>query len=243
MAIVHRTKRKSDMTLNQAPAISRPLGALEKLFWLADQNRPTHFAIAAEVGGSTGIEQWQDALDRVCRQSALIWSRIVPDKHGAPVFMPVPYGSIPLDVVENAMSEWTDHVAGELRRPFDTSSAPLLRAKLLHGADRSVIILCVHHSVADALALSFLMCDVLRRSPANRSGSAPKPRPSSIWSPPGALPRRCPRRKQRLQQDRRCRTGHWTGQHRKWRPCVSRGRRRKRCASGRGSSNPRSTGR
>jgi NRPS condensation-like uncharacterized protein len=162
MAIVHRTKRKSDMTLNQAPAISRPLGAIEKLFWLADQNRSTHFAIAAEVGGSTRIEQWQDALDRVCRQSALIWSRIVPDKHGAPVFMPVPHGSIPLDVVENAISEWTAHVADELDQPFDTSSAPLLRARLLHGADRAVFILCVHHSIADGLALSFLMRDVLR---------------------------------------------------------------------------------
>jgi NRPS condensation-like uncharacterized protein len=150
------------MTLNQAPAISRPLGAIEKLFWLADQNRPTHFAMAAEVGGSTGIEQWQDALDRVCRQSALIWSRIVRDKHGAPVFMPVPAGSIPLDVVENATSGWTAHVARELHQPFDTSSAPLLRAKLLHGADRSVIILSVHHAIADGLALSFLMRDVLR---------------------------------------------------------------------------------
>src|ERR1700686_1946521 len=143
-------------------AIPRPLGALEKLFWLADQNRPMHFAIAAEVGGSTRIEQWQDALDRVCRQSALIWSRIVPDQHGAPVFTPVPYGSIPLHVVENAMSEWTAHVAGQLDQPFDTSRAPLLRATLLHGADRSVLILCAHHSIADGLALCFLMRDVLR---------------------------------------------------------------------------------
>ena len=152
------------MPFNQvaATAIPRPLGALEKLFWLADQNRPTHFAIAAEVGGSTRIEQWQDALDRVCRRSALIWSRIVPDERGAPVFTPVPFGSIPLHVVENAMSEWTAHVAGQLDQPFDASRPPLLRAKLLHGADRSVIILCVHHSIADGLALSFLMRDVLR---------------------------------------------------------------------------------
>jgi hypothetical protein len=60
------------------------------------------------------------------------------------------------------MSEWTAHVAGELDQPFNTSRAPLLRATLLHGADRSVIILCVHHSIADGLALSFLMRDVLR---------------------------------------------------------------------------------
>jgi NRPS condensation-like uncharacterized protein len=164
VAIVPQEQEEIGMALNQAPAtaIRRPLGTMEKLFWLADQNRPMHFAVVAEVGGSTRIEQWQDALDRVCRQSALIWSCIVPDERGAPVFSPVPYGSIPLHVVENAMSEWTAHVAGQLDQPFDASRAPLLRATLLHGADRSVIILCVHHSIADGLALSFLMRDVLR---------------------------------------------------------------------------------
>jgi NRPS condensation-like uncharacterized protein len=150
------------LDLTAATAIPRPLGALEKLFWLADQNRSTHFAIAAEVGGFTRIEQWQNALDRVCRQSALIWSRIGRDERGAPVFTPAPRGSIPLRVVANAVSEWTTHVAGQLDQPFDASKAPLLRATLLHGVDRSVIILCVHHSIADGLALTFLMRDVLR---------------------------------------------------------------------------------
>jgi NRPS condensation-like uncharacterized protein len=152
------------MSTNQGPTttISRPLGALEKLFWLSDQNRPVHFAIVAEVGGSTRIDQWQDALDRVCKQSALIWSRIVPDERGVPFFTPVAHGSIPLHVVSNVTSEWTTHVAAELDHPFDPSNAPLLRATLLHGADRSVLILCVHHSIADGLSLSFLMRDVLR---------------------------------------------------------------------------------
>jgi hypothetical protein len=41
------------MPLTEAPAtaIPHPLGALEKLFWLADQNRPVHFAIADELDG------------------------------------------------------------------------------------------------------------------------------------------------------------------------------------------------
>jgi len=60
------------------------------------------------------------------------------------------------------MSEWTAHVAGQIGQSFDASRAPLLRATLLHGVDRSVIILCVHHSIADGLALSFLLRDVLR---------------------------------------------------------------------------------
>ena len=34
-----------------ATAIPRPLGALEKVLWLAYQNRPVHFAIADELDG------------------------------------------------------------------------------------------------------------------------------------------------------------------------------------------------
>jgi NRPS condensation-like uncharacterized protein len=152
------------MPPNKTPStmILRPLSALEKMFWLADQNRPLHFAIAAEVGGATRVVQWQDALDEVCRQSALIWSRIVPGHKGEPTFEPVVPGSIPLRVVENAEAEWSRYIADELDEHFDASQAPLLRATLLHGAERSVIILSVHHSVADGLALSFLLRDLLR---------------------------------------------------------------------------------
>ena len=41
------------MLFTEAPAtaIPRPLGVPEKLFWLAYQNRPVHFAIADEVDG------------------------------------------------------------------------------------------------------------------------------------------------------------------------------------------------
>ena len=39
------------LTEASATAIARPQRALEKLFWLADQNRPVHFATAAEVDG------------------------------------------------------------------------------------------------------------------------------------------------------------------------------------------------
>jgi hypothetical protein len=35
------------------PAILRPLGGIAKLFWLISQNRQTHFAITAEVAGSS----------------------------------------------------------------------------------------------------------------------------------------------------------------------------------------------
>ena len=47
------------------PAILRPLGEIEKLFWLISQNRQAHFAITAE--GDHGI-LWEigDGLGRDC---------------------------------------------------------------------------------------------------------------------------------------------------------------------------------
>jgi hypothetical protein len=61
----HNNKRKSGMPLNQAPAtaIPRPPGALEKLFWLADQNRP--IAIAAEVGKPPD-DRWAELITEIC---------------------------------------------------------------------------------------------------------------------------------------------------------------------------------
>src|SRR3954470_15598549 len=65
------------------PAILRPLGGIEKLFWLISQNRQTHFAITAEVAGSSQVAQWQGGLDRIFGQLPVIWSRIVSDSRGA----------------------------------------------------------------------------------------------------------------------------------------------------------------
>ena len=140
----------------------RPLGAMEKLFWLADQHRPIHFAVAAEVSGATRVEQWRSGLDRIGQGSPLVWSRIGLDPSGCPRFEPAIAGSLPLQVVEERAADWTVHVAAELARPFDAGRAPLLRATLLHGPRHSTIILCAHHSIADGLSLTYLVRDLLR---------------------------------------------------------------------------------
>ncbi|PZM08303.1 hypothetical protein [Rhizobium tubonense] len=48
---------------------ARPLGAVEKLFWLLDQNLPIHFVTVtvtvAVVEGRIPIDIWQDCLDEL----------------------------------------------------------------------------------------------------------------------------------------------------------------------------------
>jgi hypothetical protein len=52
--------------------VLRPLGSFEEFFWLIDQNRPLHFALAAQVQGPTTVGRWRDALDLVQRRHPLL---------------------------------------------------------------------------------------------------------------------------------------------------------------------------
>jgi hypothetical protein len=140
----------------------RSLGAMEKFFYLLNQNNPNHFAMAAEVSGPTRIEQWQNALDLVAQHSHLVWSTIERDRNGVPAFRPVPHGSVPLKVEQYGRSKWTEEVAAQIAQPFDELQPPLLRASLLHSAERSIIVLVAHHSIGDGVSLTFLLGDVLR---------------------------------------------------------------------------------
>jgi hypothetical protein len=56
---------------NSHADITRPVGAIEKMFWLMAQNHPMHFVLIAEVVGRTERGQWQEALDNLCKQLPL----------------------------------------------------------------------------------------------------------------------------------------------------------------------------
>jgi Aldo/keto reductase family len=113
--------------------VERSLSAMEKLFYLVNQHHSNHFAMVGEVAGPTRIEQWHS--------------------DGVPAFRQAPQGFIPMKVLAYDASGWTTEVAAQLTESFDESRPPLLRATLLHGADRSIIILAAHHSIADGLSL------------------------------------------------------------------------------------------
>ena len=148
---------KSTVSLSE-----RSLGAMEKLFYLLNGSHPNHFAMVGEVTGPTSIDQWQNGLDQVAKRSPLAWSRIELDGNGMPVFRPTPPRSIPLKVAPYDASLWTAEVAAQIAEPFNELQPPLLRATLLHSMKCSIIVLVVHHAIADGLSLTFLLGDLLR---------------------------------------------------------------------------------
>jgi hypothetical protein len=142
---------------------ARPLGGLEHFFWLNDQNRPVHFAMAAHVEGRTTLPAWRAALDAVQRRHPLLSVAIETRHSNAPHFRTVTDARIPMRIAQvPALSSWSSEMAWELATPFDAEKAPLVRSVLMHGEDESVFILSAHHSIADGLSAASIIRDLLR---------------------------------------------------------------------------------
>lgn len=142
--------------------VIRALGSTEHLFWLCDQNRPTHFAVVAEIEGNVTLEAWREAFVALQQRHPLLSARIATDAGMNPCFYRVSGVRIPLRVVERAGTSWQAEVAAELATPIDPLTAPLVRATLLTGDEGLTLILVAHHSVVDGMASSFLISDLLR---------------------------------------------------------------------------------
>src|SRR5215831_14227176 len=80
--------------------ITRPLGSLEHLFWLMDQNRSVHFAMTAQIAGRASPYHWREALDRLQWRHPIL-SVCIDGKPGSiPRFHQVDPAPIPLRIVE-----------------------------------------------------------------------------------------------------------------------------------------------
>jgi hypothetical protein len=142
-------------------AFERPLGGLEHFFWMIDQHRPVHFAMAAHIEGRTTISAWRAALGAVQERHPLLSVAIKTMANGGPSFRTVVDAPIPLRITKAPLSSWQTEVARELATPFNAEQTPLVRAGLLHGLTESVLILSAHHSIADGLSVAYLVRDTV----------------------------------------------------------------------------------
>jgi NRPS condensation-like uncharacterized protein len=148
---------------------------LEEFLWLIDQNRPVHFALAAQVQGPTTVGRWRDALDLVQLRHPLLSVYIETNGNSRPHFHRETAAQIPLRVVQqnDATQRWESEIELELSIPFNPRQAPLVRAVLLHETNHAVFILVAHHSIADGLSIAFVIRDVLQALSGNPIGLLP----------------------------------------------------------------------
>ncbi|KSV63471.1 hypothetical protein N185_36105 [Sinorhizobium sp. GW3] len=140
----------------------RPLGAVERYFWLSDQNSPKHFCMTVQISGETKVERWREALEQVRARHPLLRAMIARHGQGAPTFYELPGCSIPMRVVEaKPPHDWHAAVAEELTLAFPPSEAPLARTVLFHSRDSSTLVFTAHHAIADGMSIAFVMRDIL----------------------------------------------------------------------------------
>jgi hypothetical protein len=156
-------RRAKSIPETRSVGFARPLGGLERFFWLTDQHRPVHFAMAAHIEGRTTLPRWRAALDAVQGRYPLLSVAIETTESNAPHFRTVTDARIPMRIARvPALSSWLSEMAWELVTPFHAQQAPLARSVLMHGEDESVLILSAHHSIADGLSAAFIIRDLLR---------------------------------------------------------------------------------
>jgi NRPS condensation-like uncharacterized protein len=141
----------------------RALGAREHMFWLMDQKHPVHLTVTAEVKGTTKAQSWRDALDAVQKRHPILSTSIKRNEEGQPALYQVDAAPIPLRVVDGSVQEhWELELDREMALSFTPEQAPLIRTVLIHKPQSAVLIMIAHHSIADGMALVFLIRDLLQ---------------------------------------------------------------------------------
>ncbi|CAG9221691.1 Malonyl CoA-acyl carrier protein transacylase [Paraburkholderia tropica] len=153
---------ESDHASHACESAVRKLGGTEQLFWLLDRHRPTHFVMAAQIDRVFTADAWRAALHAVQQRHALLGTRIVGDEQANLVFHRDDEARIALRVIRGAASEWQAQAERELREPFDTSVAPLVRVTVLQDERASTLLLAAHHSVLDGMGGAYVIEDLLR---------------------------------------------------------------------------------
>jgi Condensation domain len=145
-------------------ALVRPLGAFERLYHRYQQKNAMHFCVVAELAGDLDPSALDDALLAVQHRHPLL--NVYVDDHPQTrlgLYRPATVSPIPLTIVDAAAGHTCfDLVAGELARPFDTCSAPMIRVVLLRSgpSNLAAIVVTVDHTIADGLSARSILRDV-----------------------------------------------------------------------------------
>jgi amino acid adenylation domain-containing protein len=164
-----------------------PLSSAQRRLWFLHQLHPDlyayHLPLAYTVDGPLDVNALAGALTDLVRRHHALRTRIEVGPDGEPVQVVAPAEPVPLPVTE--VPEVTDTLLRErLRRPFDLTRGPLLRAELFRVTadpgppDRHVLLVVIHHIAGDEWTLGLLTDELSRLYSARTHGSpAPLPEP------------------------------------------------------------------
>jgi amino acid adenylation domain-containing protein len=170
-AKVSRMKQLPDIPMIERTArgagASVPLSYAQQRLWFLQQLVPAstayNMSAAVRLSGALDKEAVRDSLNEIVRRHDVLRTSF-PAKDGIPVQVIAP--SFRVNVEESEISCATAdlveseglRLAQEPQRPFDLSSEPALRVKIVRLAKQEhVLLLSMHHILADAWSMSIMI--------------------------------------------------------------------------------------
>ncbi len=151
-----------------ADDVWHPLSGTQLGLWFFHQVAPQcpayHLPLAVDVVGPFDPDGFVARLHEAVARHPILRS-CFPVIGGLPVVC-VRAAAAPITVVEDA-GGWSDGqveeaLARDATAPFDLADGPLVRLRILRrGPERHVIVLCLHHAVADLASMSLLLRELI----------------------------------------------------------------------------------
>src|SRR6202045_2192827 len=145
-------------------ALVRPLGAFEQMYHRYEQKSTMHFFMVAEPADDLDPSALAAALRAVQHRHPLLNVYVEDDPQTRLGFYrPASVPPIPVTVVDAETGHtWSDVVAAELTRPFDTSIAPMIRLVPLRCGPTTpaAIVLTAAHVIVDGLSAGCILRDL-----------------------------------------------------------------------------------
>jgi hypothetical protein len=162
--------------LPRASATIRSLSGYERLFLAVDIVNGFNFAIAVTFSGVIAHSRWQAAFAQLQKRHPLLNASVNVDDWHAPTFEHGAGDSIPLRFLRrSSATDWQRAMESEIAKPFDLSSAPLLRATIVEDDTGCDLVVTANHVIADGIAILALVDELLRALAGHKLEELPPP--------------------------------------------------------------------
>jgi amino acid adenylation domain-containing protein len=139
-----------------------PLSPVQRGLWFAERLAPGSaeylVPLALRIGGDLDIEALTGALSALVARHEVLRSRFV-EQDGEPAQVVDPVRPVPLPV--SAVTDVETFVRSQVDTPLDLENGPVFRAALGRvSAGEHVLVLCLHHIVADGWSMGVLAAEL-----------------------------------------------------------------------------------
>ncbi len=138
--------------------LARPLGRIERFYWLLDQHSCTNFVLTAELDSGLTRRDLEGALERSWARHPRLRCRIAVDASGTVVLEPETAGPPGITEVEGP---WRPIADAQLLARFPAGSHPLIRCHWVPSAAGPAAVFTFAHGLLDAGSAAAWLMELL----------------------------------------------------------------------------------